>query len=331
MPTDKIKTGVILIFALSGVLFFGYRAVRETKMFQNTQNNPFEYSVDAFEKFDPALNHYQELVGGIAVDLTEIYGLTVDSDDRLLVSGDQSVVIFEKDSKEENRRFDVQGHVRCLDTDRDGKIYCALLDQIVILDSDGNQQAAWSEFDPKTLITSIAVGDEYVYVADAGALCVWQLGFDGEVIRKIGEKNTRDDIPGFVIPSPYFDVAVDEKNNLWAANSGRHSLENYTPDGRFRSSWGEASMRIEGFAGCCNPSHFCILPNGNFVSSEKGIVRIKVLDEHGRLISVVAGPDQFKKGLVGVDLDSDSEGRIYALDRDLKRIRIFQKKSESLI
>jgi len=131
-----------------------------------------------------------------------------------------------------------------------------------------------------------------------------------------------------VIPSPYFDVAVDPDGFLWAANTGRHSLENYTREGKLRSSWGEFSMEIEGFCGCCNPSHFAILEDGSFVTSEKGIPRVKIYDRLGRLSSVVAGPDRFDIGTVGLDLALDSAQRILVLDPARRKVRTFVKDTE---
>jgi hypothetical protein len=123
-------------------------------------------------------------------------------------------------------------------------------------------------------------------------------------------------------------VAIDPDGFLWVANTGRHSLENYTEEGDLRSSWGEFSMEIEGFCGCCNPSHFVILDDGSFVTSEKGIARVKVYNRLGNVVSVVAGPDQFAEGTVGLDLAKDSSQRIYVLDPQKKAVRIFAKKKK---
>lgn len=82
-------------------------------------------------------------------------------------------------------------------------------------------------------------------------------------------------------------------------------------------------MEIEGFCGCCNPSHFAIREDGSFVTSEKGIPRIKVYDRLGRLASVVAGPDSFDEGTVGLDLALDSAQRVLVLDPARRAVRIF--------
>ena len=50
-------------------------------------------------------------------------------------------------------------------------------------------------------------------------------------------------LPGFVVPSPYFDLVVD-KTALHIANPGRLRVERYALDGRFEASWGEAGMGV---------------------------------------------------------------------------------------
>ncbi len=84
-------------------------------------------------------------------------------------------------------------------------------------------------------------------------------------------------------------------------------------------------MTIDGFSGCCNPSHIAILADGSFVTSEKGLVRVKILNPTGKLKSVVAGPDQFDEETRGLDLAVDSENRIIVLDPKKRLIRIFEK------
>jgi hypothetical protein len=117
----------------------------------------------------------------------------------------------------------------------------------------------------------------------------------GKFIRRIGKKDKARNIPGFVVPSPYFDLAIAPDGLLRVVNPGRHRVEAYTYDGDFELAWGETSMRIEGFCGCCNPVNFALLPDGKFVTSEKGLPRIKIYDVDGTFMEVVAGPEHFDK------------------------------------
>ena len=137
----------------------------------------------------------------------------------------------------------------CLAVDLNGDLYLGMDDHIEVYDSDGAKKAHWESLGDTALLTSIAVSNEYVFVADAGNRIVWKYDKKGNVLLKIGEKNESKDIPGCVVPSRFFDVSIDLDGFLWVVNPGRHSLENYTLDGDLRSSWGKYSMDIEKAAG----------------------------------------------------------------------------------
>ena len=143
---------------------------------------------------------------------------------------------------------------------------------------------------------------------------------------EIEGKSGNDQIHGFIIPSPYFDLAFNGDGELWVANPGKHSLENYTINGELRTWWTASSVSIKGFSGCCNPVHFAFLPDGTFVTSEKGTIRIKVYKPSGEFLGVVASPSKFKENSHAPDLAADDKGNIYALDIDKKMLRLFVKK-----
>jgi sugar lactone lactonase YvrE len=86
-------------------------------------------------------------------------------------------------------------------------------------------------------------------------------------------------------------------------------------------------MQIEAFAGCCNPCRFALLPNGGFVTAEKGMVRVKIYNEKGKLESVVAPPDDFNTGTPWVDVAADAAGAIYILDPERSQIRVYNRKA----
>jgi hypothetical protein len=71
---------------------------------------------------------------------------------------------------------------------------------------------------------------------------------------------------------------------------GARRIEAFTLDGDLLGHWGEASSRIEGFFGCCNPSHLAVLADGRFVTSEKGVPRVKIYSAQGEFESVIAAP-----------------------------------------
>jgi hypothetical protein len=317
----RLATWVIITVSVAGILYFGYQAISENS--KRNQENPFEYNIENFKKSGSDLIHYSE-VKHIQIDLQNIYGISVGPDDSIYVSGDDSVLILNRDGSIRST-ISTGGPVHSLSVDGNRDLYLGMDDHIEVYDRKGAKKAHWESLGEDAIITSIALSKKNVFIADAGNHIVWKFDKSGNRLKRIGEKNEAKDIPGFVIPSPFFDVAIDPDGFLWVANTGRHSLENYTEEGDWRSSWGEFSMEIEGFCGCCNPSHFVILDDGSFVTSEKGIVRVKVSNRLGNVVSVVAGPDQFAEGTVGLDLAKDSSQRIYVLDPSKKAVRIFAK------
>jgi hypothetical protein len=123
-------------------------------------------------------------------------------------------------------------------------------------------------------------------------------------------------------------------------NPGRHRVEVFTTNGELELSWGKPSLTIEGFCGCCNPIGLALLPDGRWVTCEKGLPRVKVYGADQALESVVAGPDSFRENaravqvsdqsertLGGVDAAADSAGRIYVLDLVAGNIRVMQRKA----
>jgi hypothetical protein len=132
---------------------------------------------------------------------------------------------------------------------------------------------------------------------------------------------------------PYFEVDVGADGLLWVTNPGHHRIEAYTPDGQFERSWGEAANAIHGFCGCCNPVHFTRLPDGRFVTSEKGLPRIKIYSATGDFDCVVAGPEMFSKQMetprasVCMALAVDSAGRILLADALSREVLVFSSKS----
>jgi hypothetical protein len=321
---DRIWSGVIIVLSMAGILFFGYKAIQENS--KRNQDNPFEYDIERFKESDASLLHFSE-VGRIPLELPHVYGLAVGPEENIYVSGDKTILIFNGEGIHQST-ISVGEPVHCLAVEKNRDVYLGMNDHVEVYDLDGKKKAEWESRGEEAIFTSIALSEDSVFVADAGNLIVWKFDKSGNLLKKIGEKDEKKDIPGFIIPSPYFDVAVDPDGFLWAANTGRHSLENYTMDGGFRTSWGEFSMGIEGFCGCCNPTHFIFLEDGSFITSEKGIARIKVHNQLGEMVSVVAGPDQFVEGTVGLDLAVDSAQRILVLDPKQKLVRIFAKNQD---
>jgi hypothetical protein len=209
---------------------------------------------------------------------------------------------------------------------------------VEVFDVRGSRQSVWSQPGKRAVLTSIAVADEDVFVADAGSLVVWHYNPGGKQLGAIGKRDPSRGIPGFIVPSPYFDVAVAPDGLLRVVNPGAHCIEAFTFDGHMELSWGKRGIGIEAFCGCCNPSNIAILADGRVVTAEKGIPRVKVYSESGEFESVVVGPETLAASpsamvetrdelrLHPVDVAVDSRSRILVLDPPAGCVRIFEHK-----
>ena len=227
---DHYLTGAVIVVAVFGIIYFGYQAVID--VMSKSDDNPFEYNIEYFKKSDSTLNLYEE-INQIALNLNQPLAIAMGYNNELCASGDNLILTFNKDGKLQST-IKCGEAVRALAIDINGDIFAGKEDHIEIFSKEGSPKARWDSPGEKALITSLAVTDHYVFVADAGSFIVWKYDKSGNLLKRIGEKDSRRDIPGFIIPSPYFDVAIDPDGFLWVVNPGRHSLENYTLEGCFQ-------------------------------------------------------------------------------------------------
>jgi hypothetical protein len=234
------------------------------------------------------------------------------------------------------RVIPLSGEPRCVTVPPDGRIYVGLRNHVEVFDEAGQRLAAWEPLGDRSFLSSIAVSKDDVFVADAGKAVVLHYDKTGKLIDLIGEKDSDRDIPGFLVPSPYFDLAIAPDGLLRVVSPGRTRVEAYTLDGDLEFFWGENSMRIKGFCGCCNPVNIAMLSDGSYVTAEKGLIRVKIYDPDGAFKCVVAGPDQLVEGgaarvfenaedaeASGFDVAVDVEGRIFVLDTIENAVRTF--------
>jgi len=320
----KLINIILIILALAIVVIIGKDFIGK-KAGKNI-GNPYKYDVTEFRKVDSTAILFHETV---------TFPVIVDEPKGITVSGKQIIVVAEKllikydYSGKEFLRKELPDTANCVTVDANNDIWVGMLHSVVLYDQGGNLLKQWKSFGNRSVITSLKVTGETVYVADAGNRIVYQCNKNGQILAKIGEKDESKGVPGFIIPSPYFDLAMDDNNFLWVVNPGRHSLENYNPDGTIRTSWGVASFKIEGFTGCCNPAHIAIMADNSFITSEKGMPRIKLYGQHGDFLGVVASPEMFNdNSYLAPDIAIDTEQRVVALDFERKQVRIFERNDD---
>ncbi|MBA7588791.1 hypothetical protein ES708_30860 [subsurface metagenome] len=314
----NILLGILVLTVVIGGIVLAFQFISGSG--RGKTGDRFKYDIEDLKKIDPDLITYSEVIQ-IKLEMEEPHGVAAGRDDRIYVCGDSAILIISKEGKPVHQ-IDLGEPARCISVGEDGLLYLGMVDHVEVYEETGKQHALWAGLGHEALITSIATGGKDVYVADAGNRMVMRFG---RLLGYIGKENHSPGAQGFVVPSPYFDVAVGRDKTLWVVNPGRHLLQNYTPEGKFIRSWGHSSVSIEGFCGCCNPTHIAITGEGSFVTSEKGLARVKVYDPMGGFIGVVAGPRHFAERTVGLDLAVDSRGRVIVLDPKKNALRIFSK------
>lgn len=324
-----------LIIGISILLLLGVIVLISLDLFNNTtknQDNPDMYDLEKLKRIDTGRICYTQ-IRQFKTTLTNFSSIAVDDKMNVFTSSDRKVEVYDKNWKK-TFEFTVDSELHCFALGGDYEFYLGINNHIEVFDKSGKKTASWNPYEDNSYLTSIVVIGNEIYAADAENAIILRYDKNGNLLNTIGKKNKAKGIDGFTIPSMYFDLATGADNELWVANTGRHLIQHFTPEGDLVSSWGTTSMQLEGFAGCCNPVHFAIMPDGDFVTYEKGLDRIKVYDQTGKFICAVAGPSNIDLKSLNTcsvnspihDLAVDKEGKIYALDGETMLVRVFTRK-----
>jgi sugar lactone lactonase YvrE len=265
------------------------------------------FDAEPFKQVDQVETRFQEAARIVP---------TVESPKTLAVGSDGTIYVAA-----------ITGTPTCMALAPNEDLVLGIRNHIAIVSNADAMQVDWPPLDGRAHITSLAVNNDDIFVADAGNRVVLRFSRDGLLKVKIGEADPGRDVPGLLVPSPYLDVAFDADGALWVANPGRLGIESYRENGDLITSWYRPSMKLDGFSGCCNPSHFAFRRDGKLITCEKGIVRVKVYDAtSGQFEELVAGSTLFPKEQAVRDLAVDSRDRILVLDSRDDSVRVFEQK-----
>jgi hypothetical protein len=326
---QKIVIGFSVALLLTAVFLIARDLFRTSSSF--TETPCCGDDLTTVKKIDSSLVGYSK-IKIIQTGLRNLSGITVNEEGQIFVCGNAVVSVFDSVGQNTNK-LKIDTVADCIAVNG-SDIYLGVGAGIAHYNISGRKEDFWKPVDNKGLITSVAVSRNYIYAADAVKKRVLKYTPAGELALEIGKKDTATGATGFILPSSYFDIAFDAFNDLWIANTGRLRIENYATNGHFQSSWGISSFSNNGFGGCCNPAHFAILPDGCFVTYEKGVDKIKVFDPTGKFLCIVAGAGSFRGNAdfqlgnnhLVKDIASGADGKVYVLDA-YNQINIFRKKN----
>lgn len=197
-------------------------------------------------------------------------------------------------------------------------VFASTTETVLLVSTAGKLLTEWGPYEGNSIITSVSAGKTHLAIADAGNKRVFILKKNGEMQSMIGQSDDQ-----FVIPSSYFDVDLSDEN-LFAANTGHRRVETWTTDGKKLSQFGEPGTAPGAFCGCCNPAHFAVIPQG-FVTAEKGINRIKILDRNGNFVEFVSSNNEFIPS-IPLDVASSDGITIYAANSANNKLYLFKRK-----
>lgn len=312
---------VLLVLAIPVIVVFDYKSNKsDLSSFMTT--NPFEKDVEAYKTVaDSLINHVETKQIRLNVKTPKAIDY---KDGKIYLLADNYLQIIRLNGSEV-KKITIGEESTCLTVLKDKRVLVGFKDHLVLMDNELNELKHSSNV-ANALFTAVGSNGELIFVADAGFKQVVVYDMNLIQVNTFKGESGVSEQHGFIVPSAHFDLAVNEDNELWVANPGMHVLQNYSNKGKLRGFWGKASFEIDGFSGCCNPFYVAFLSDGSFVTSEKGLVRIKIHEPSGLLRSVVASPQSFKDEKKAPDIAVDENGGILALDFEKKMIRFFELK-----
>ncbi len=215
-----------------------------------------------------------------------------------------------------------------------GDCFIAAKDHVRVYDSAGQRKAIWPVIDPKSQLLDIETNGTDVFVADYGTRSVYRFDFSGKLLNTIGRTDgAYKNIPGIHLPSPYFDMTLTKSAGRYdgqvrLTNTGKLRVDTYTYDGYFEEplSFGRSGQTAKGFFGCCNPIRLVQMPDGHYITAEKGIQRMKEYDDAGVFLRVLANRRVLGAQRFDMAMAVNPNGEIYLLDERRSKIRVFIRK-----
>lgn len=206
------------------------------------------------------------------IDAFELYG------ERLVVAVSNRMYVYAFSGELVNS-FPVESTVRDVVADG-GCIYVLYPARIAVYDLSGEWLRGWEACSEESDYCSFTVLAGSVFVTDAANKIICKYTAAGQFVKFVRSPE------GFIVPSYSFGI-THAGGVVYCSNPGRHSVESYSPEGEYISSFGNPGVSPGSFGGCCNPVYLSATPTGEIITSEKGIPRISCYGREGDFHSVL--------------------------------------------
>lgn len=248
-------------------------------------------------------------------------GVAVGSGDRIYLLGDGEVRIFEADGVFSGA-WKAPERACCIHVAPEGTVYLGAQERVALYDLKGNPMGGFAagESGSPASITSIKVVRNEILVADSAARFIRRYDAQG---RELGRIGTQHKTGGFMLPNGWLDFDADSRGVIHATDSGRHQVTSWAMDGSPIGRFGKFGMSHPAdFVGCCNPVNLAVAPDGEIVTGEKMVARVKVYERGGKLVALI-GAENFDPMCTHIHLAVDSKRRILAGDPVRREVLIF--------
>ena len=281
----KVVINLAIFFLV--IIFAWYMVVKIT----NDNSQIIDADEILYEPFD---SPYQRIT---SFELPEEINRFELKDEHLFISAGQFVYIFDMEGNKLDG-FQVEPDARDITISNTKEIYLLYPAKIIVYSIDGKEIRHWEACSRLSDYCSFTIVGDVLFVTDAENKNICKYTTNGDFIKFIRSPQ------GFIIPSYSFDI--DSWNDtIYCSNSGRHSIEIYSFDGDFISSFGASIADGGYFAGCCNPAYLSFTPDGELITSEKGIPRVSSFSRNGVLNAALLNGKMLESGNKACEIKAD--------------------------
>ena len=248
-------------------------------------------------------------------------GIAVDGRGPLYAAGDLGITVFDA-AGAPVRRWATAKPPLAVAVAADGAVYAGEAGQIEIFDGAGKLRETWRDDKLLGRVTAIGFSHDGVFAGDAAGRAIRRFDRRGKFLNTIGSNNP---VNGLLIPNGVVDFAVDAKGVVWAANPGKHRVEQYAADGKLLGHVGKFhGVDPAGFTGCCNPTNVAV--GRHLYTAEKAGPRVKAYAFSGELLAVIA-EDAFDANAKNMSIAVDARRRVYVADTVRLAILVFEEEA----